>query len=100
MPDAMIAVDDPRRAARMVAMLAGMRRAGPARFRLRADSDEAAIVEVPLNTPHSIERIIEIACTEGFHAEPVADGVEFWIDEHCALMLRPPAGTLLLRLAA
>ena len=93
MLDSLIAVDDPRRAAHILALLGAGRAAA---FRARAANDDRRIVEVTVGTPHSIERIVEIACAEGFHAEPVRRGVEFWIDEYCLFLLRPEAGAPIL----
>ncbi|MBS0502795.1 MAG: hypothetical protein JSS55_03135 [Proteobacteria bacterium] len=91
MLDALIAVDDPHRAARMLALLGD---AGGVMFRQRAAGDGERIAELAVMTPHSAEQIVEIACAEGFHAEPVGRGVEFWIDEHCLFLLRTAAGVM------
>lgn len=86
MLDALIAVENPHRAAQMLALLG---EAGGVRFRRRAAGDGARIAELLVVTGHSAERIVEIACTEGYHAEPGGCGIEFWIDEHCVFLLRP-----------
>ena len=108
-----IPVEDPRRAAQALAALRGglscesdkggwtvAEPDGLIRFAPRATGGSLARLRV--ETDHPIEQIVELACTIGFHAEPIDEDrtVECWIDEYLLIEARPALAALHQRLAA
>ena len=100
-----IQVDDPYRAARALAALRGGLNseadeggwivAEPGsliRFSRRATGG-GSFLHLRIETDHSVERIVELACAIGFHAESIGaderQPVECWIDEYLLIEARP-----------
>jgi hypothetical protein len=100
---ASFSVDHPHRAAEALAALQGGahrartqpdgswavapagERQAPVLFRPRAGTLPDRTLCLDVSTPHSVERVIELACAHGFHAEETDQFIEFWIDEDLLL---------------